>query len=655
MDWRAHISRFGDTVWPGEPWARRALLAIMLLAAVLRFWDLPHLPYTHDELSALSRLYPTLSQTISDGVIANDTHPPGVQVLEWLWTRAFSLKEADVKLPFILMSLASIALLYRFAIAWTGTGAALMLATLMATLQYSVFYGQLARPYAAGLFTTSLLADQLTRWLASGSWRALAGACAAMVASAYVHHFSLLLAAVMGASALLLCSARQRKAWLIACGIAIALYLPNVPILLKQLGLGGLDGWLPAPGAAWIPNYASYIAHWSPFLGGALLIILGASVVLVLRKGGPAPGIRWMLLAWGTVPLTLGFAYSVWRAPVLQYSVLLFSFPYIALFAFQGLMHAKRAEALAVCALLAATAVHSLVTVRKHYVVTYHSKYEAILHAGIDATKALGRDRVLVLIDAPYHMIDFYKRHWGVPEGELNDVNILGMPQTRVDSILAAHPGDQVVLGRCNGAHDENPALVQSRFPRLAHRRDYVEGQVLRFSGSAVDFERFDRDTIAHLTASTRIGPWQVDEWLDKDSSGWALAEKEFGIVFHARLDSLVLTPDDIIEAVIEVEGHGANTDAAVVAELREGENVLFYRTGELQASTRPGGRTALIVALSPSYVLGQEPLELRAYVHNRSKGPMRVRQFTILRREANPVRDAVLEPVPWLGRFPPE
>ncbi|HRD53586.1 MAG TPA: glycosyltransferase family 39 protein, partial [Flavobacteriales bacterium] len=220
MDWRAHIARYGATLLPGEAWARSLLLVLVLLAAVLRFWDLPHLPYTHDELSAITRLYPTLGQTITDGVIANDTHPPGVQVFEWVLARAFSLNEADMKLPFILMSLAAIVLLYRFASAWTGTGSALLLATLMASLQYSVFYGQLARPYAAGLFTTALLADQLTRWLAFGHRKALIVSALAMVASGYVHHFSLLLAALMAFTGLLLASSAKRTEWLMACGIA---------------------------------------------------------------------------------------------------------------------------------------------------------------------------------------------------------------------------------------------------------------------------------------------------------------------------------------------------------------------------------------------------------------------------------------------------
>lgn len=655
MDWRAHIARYGQAIIPGEPWARRALLAILLLGAVLRFWDLPHLPYTHDELSALTRLHPTLKETITDGVIANDTHPPGVQVFEWAWTRLFSYEEADVKLPFILMSLAAIALLYRFALAWTGPGAALMLATLLATLQYSVFYGQLARPYAAGLFTTALLADQLTRWLAFQRPRMLVGAAIAMVLSAYTHHFSLLLAAIMTITALLLARPSGRRAWLLACGAAAMAYLPNIPIFLTQLGQGGLQGWLRPPSPGWLADYAAYIAHWSPFLGGALLIAMVASVALAGRKGAIPRGATWMLAAWGSLPLLVGYAYSVWRAPVLQYSMLLFSFPYIALLLLQGLRHLRPASAILACAILAAMATHSLAHVRRHHLVTYHSKYEAILREGISETKALGRDRVLVLVDAPWHMIDFYKRHWGVPEGELNEVNIMGMPQARVDSILAAHGGDAVLLGRSNGADDENPALVQQRFARLAMRRDMAEGQVLIFSRSPVAFERFDRDTLAAADAQDISGPWQIAAHLPRDSSGWSLQGGEFGLLVEIALDTVVDRQDDLIEIIMEVEGFDTTADAGVVAELRSADSTVFYRTGELRPAIRGEGRTSLVVCVSPSYVPGAKGLLLRAYPHNRDKGPLIVRSFRVMRRAANPLRDAVLGPMTWPGRFPPE
>lgn len=655
MDWRAHIARYGQAFVPGEPWARHALPLIILLGAVLRFWDLPHLPYTHDELSALTRLHPTLKQTITDGVIANDTHPPGVQVFEWAWTRLFSYEEADVKLPFIVMGLAAIALVYRFAIAWTGAGAALVVATLLAVLQYGVFYGQLARPYAAGLFTTALLADQITRWLAFQRPRMLAGAAIAMVLSAYTHHFSLLLGAIMAVSTLLLAHPAERRGWVLACGSAVLAYLPNTPIFLAQLGQGGLQGWLRPPSSGWLADYAAYIAHWSPFLGGALLLAMIASVALAWRNGAIPRRTTWMLAAWGSLPLIVGYAYSVWRAPVLQYSMLLFSFPYLALLVLQGLRHLRAAPALAACALLAAVAVHSLVHTRRHYLVTYRSKYEAILREAITATKALGRERLLVLVDAPWHIIDFYKRHWGVPEGELNEVNILGMEQARVDSILATHSGDEVLLGRSNGADDENPALVQQRFRRLAMRVDLAEGQVMRFSRTPVAFERFDRDTLAAADARSIMGPWRIAAHLPLDSTGWSLQGEEFGLLIEIMLDTVVEREDDLIEIILEVERFGASADAGVVSELRCADSTVFYRTGELSPAIRGPGRTSLVVCVSPAYLPGTKGLLLRAYAHNRDKGPLIVRSFRIMRRAANPLRDAVLAPLDWPGRFAPE
>ncbi|HNU56987.1 MAG TPA: hypothetical protein PKN30_10385, partial [Flavobacteriales bacterium] len=87
MDWRGHIARYGDRWFPGDGWVRWTFLILFMLAAVLRFWNLAELPFTHDELSALMRIHPTLGETVRKGVIELDTHPPGVQVFEWAWTR----------------------------------------------------------------------------------------------------------------------------------------------------------------------------------------------------------------------------------------------------------------------------------------------------------------------------------------------------------------------------------------------------------------------------------------------------------------------------------------------------------------------------------------------------------------------------------------
>ncbi|MCB0768069.1 MAG: glycosyltransferase family 39 protein, partial [Flavobacteriales bacterium] len=414
MDWRRHIARYGDGWFPGEPWLRWSFLAFFVLAAVLRFWNLAQLPFTHDELSALMRIYPTLDGTVRKGVIELDTHPPGVQVFEWAWTKVFGTSEAAVKFPFILLAVLALFPLYRFALAWTSVGTALVSTALLACLQYTVLYAQIARPYAIGFFTTAVLADQLTRYLAFERRRNLAWAVVAAVACGYVHHFALLLAGIMVASVFLLLRPALRKTYLIACAIMLLCYAPNGPIFFKQLGHGGLGNWLPPPDHDWIGNYLAWILHFSL----PLMVLVGAVLVHGLlrsfgkeRVNGPAV---WLLPFWGLAPLVIGYTYSIWRAPVLQYSLLLFSFPYLLVWMFAGQRHVGRSLSLGAAALIAIVAATTLFTVRQHHLVFADSPYAAMVRVAEAELRSADADHTLILFDAPRPQVEFHLRRKGL-------------------------------------------------------------------------------------------------------------------------------------------------------------------------------------------------------------------------------------------------
>ena len=660
MGQREHLARYGRRFLPGEAWTRWAFVVLPVVAAVLRFWDLPQLPYTHDELSALIRMYPTLGETIQKGVIELDTHPPGVQVMEWIWTKAFSVNEADVKLPFILMGLAAIFLLYRFAMAWYGPGPALMLTVLLATLQYSVMYSQIARPYAAGLFTTALLADQLTRYIAFDDRRMLIGVGVAAVLSAYTHHFALMLAALMVGTGFFLIDARQRKAYLLMCGAAIALYIPNLPIFFKQLGLGGLDEWLQPPTAGWFADYAWYIAHNSLTLAVLLVAAIAWAIVLTVKHRMQGGSERWFVWVWGFLPLAVGFAYSVWRSPVLQYSVVLFSFPYVVLALIGGLRHAPRVAVLVGTSALGLVAVHSLVTVRHHYDLFYTSKYEAMLKEGQAAVDEYGKNGSLVLLDAPHNVIRFYLNKWGVRDADFPYVPIRdAMDAGALDSVLRAHPGNVVLYGESNGAGNGNIARIQHYFPYLLHRRDLVDGQVFRFAPTGGLMHWYDRDTVASITSNGKArGNWNVPGELHTVPSAldstpvWNYDDREYGVDITIDLDSVCTDPFDMIEVVAEVEGWSAETNAAVIADIRSGDSTVHYLGGELKPLVRASQRTALITAFRPVDVRVEGPLTLKTFVHNRSSSPLRLRSIAVYRREANPIQYGTLDPIRWLGRY---
>ena len=655
MEWRRHIARYGDGWFPGEPWVKWTFLTLFALAALLRFWNLPGLPFTHDELSALMRLYPTLGETIQRGVIELDTHPPGVQVFEWAWTRLFGTSEAVVKFPFILLALIALLHLYRFALAWTSAGTALVSTALLATLQYTVLYAQIARPYAIGFFTIALLADRITRFLAFNRRGDLVGIGIAAVLSAYTHHFSLLLAGIMVLSVFPLLVREQRKPYLAMCALAALAYAPNLGIFSMQLALGGLGNWLPPPDANWPLEYVRWVLHHS----WTLMIVVGGAFVaglsLALKRPLAHDPARWLLPLWGLAPLLIGFGYSVWRSPVLQYSLILFSFPFLIHWLFLGFRNAPKWMVLATTCVLAITSSTTLILVRQHFRIFSDSPYAAMVRVAQNEVLRAGAERTLVIFDAPRPQVEFHVMRQG-----LERITPISWPRQQdpneIQDQLADPRWTRVVLGTTNGCVEERVAQVRTQFPYLVHVEDHVEGQVHVFTRKQPEEPIVDRTALWMLSPGRRAGQVDVDNaltlWNDTSArtSTWDMVGHEFGISGTYTLAGPELHVEDLYEVEMDVSHVPTGTDLALVVELRDAQDeLLLYRA--TPASTGSG---TVVVTLSPSWVGAEEaPLVLNMYVQNRTKGPARIHALRLYRRDQNPVRNALLAPVDRLGYLP--
>lgn len=654
--WREQLAATAKTVLPGTPTQRMLLMGLLFLAAVLRFWNLPHIPYTHDEISALLRVFPSVGETVRQGVFATDTHPPGVQVFEWAWTRLFGMDEAVVKLPFILMSLSALFLLYRFAFAWCGGTVALAVTALLATLQYTVMYGQIARPYAAGFFTTALLADQLARYLGAGSRRVLVGIVLGAVLSAYVHHFALLLAGLMCTTGLFLVAAANRRTYLIACAVALLAYLPNVPIFMHQLGQKGLEGWLAPPTAQWVPDYLWWLAHCSVPFAAVWALLLLASAALRIRHHETIGPVWAITLAWGLLPLAIGYAYSLWRAPVLQYSVVLFSFPYLLLGLLAGLRHLHTTWAMPVALAIGAVSTFSLVVTRAHFQVFYRSPYEAAMQGILAAADHPGR---LVLVDAPPEKVAFYLRHWNVDSTRVRFRNVRNTHLPEVADLLQENGPTSVFLGLTAGATPELAALVQASFPFLEERHDMEEGQTFLFSGMPVRNRVEDRLWARTITPEA-IGhaDWQVDAGLptDRDSTmamaprRWNFTGREWGILLDLPVYQVAHDDNDVIEARMDA-AIGQGKGLKLVTELRSGEVTTFYRS---QSLSEPHAQGTLVSAIPladlPGHGQGQR---LRVYVWNEGGNPAQVSLIEVRVREGNPWLYGLFQPLKGTLKYP--
>ncbi|HNY03107.1 MAG TPA: glycosyltransferase family 39 protein, partial [Bacteroidales bacterium] len=400
---------------PAETWL---ILVIMGIGAVLRLWRLPEIPFTHDEFSAILRTrFDSFSDLIRYGVRI-DGHPAGVQVFLYYYIHWFGLSEAGLKLPFILAGTLSIGLIYLIGKEWFNGTTGLAAASFLAFLQYPVMYSQIARPYASGLFLSLLATWFWTRALFRPGRRFtlnLAGFVLTGTLCMYNHYFSFLFAGMVYLTGLFVCPRERRMAWFLSGPAMLLLFAPHIPIFLNQLGIGGVEGWLQKPRFDFLLDYLQYSFHFSVFVG--LLVLTLISLALYWQGSRPEKRNRFMIIsaAWFLIPWLTGYLYSIFRSSVLQYSVLIFSFPYL-LFLVTGWFNTEKPRHQAIVAgLIALIVIPSLIIERRHYRLFYEGAYECIVKETQRQVTEKGADRCLVLLDTKPDINDYYLRKLKAP------------------------------------------------------------------------------------------------------------------------------------------------------------------------------------------------------------------------------------------------
>ena len=356
---------------------------IMVVAAVLRLWKLGQVPFMHDEFSAMTRLgYDSFRELIRQGV-APDAHPAGVQVFLYYWAKVVGWNAFWVKLPFVLMGIGSIYLIYIIGRQWFNRKVGLLSAAFFAVSEFTVFYSQLARPYAAGLFFVLL---QVYFWNCvlfdvkkPSPWLWVGFALSSWLA-AMMHAFSIAQAGLIFLTGLFFLSKERRKAyWLSGLG-ALLLFSPNLPIFYRQLFFnGGVGGWLSAPKSSFLFDFLQYTMNYDYLF----MFVTGVIVVLPFILGHyerRKNAMRFVGLAWFLVIFLLAYIYSLVREPIIQFSTLLFCYPFLIIVAFSFFTTRTLSPIQAVAAVLSLlfVGVASLINTRQYYRNMYHQGYDQI-------------------------------------------------------------------------------------------------------------------------------------------------------------------------------------------------------------------------------------------------------------------------------------
>jgi uncharacterized membrane protein len=361
-----------------------AIWFILALALLLRLFKINEMALTNDELSALSRCnYNSLKDLINIGVVELDMHPPFVQIFIYYYTKLFGLNPVIYKLPFITIGILTLWITYKLLTQLFNKHTALLVALFMATSQYFMVHSQTARMYAPGLLFTLLFVSTLFNTSTQNKKFIWAAVYLFLVAN--THYMALVTCAFAGIIYLVVYQQEVKK-WLLSFGAAAALFALEFPLLIPQFKQGGLS-WLGVPDKNYIYYYLQYVAQYTtPILWFVFLGLITVIVALFSKKELHKRNITFSLLLFLT-SFAFPYLYSQWRAPIMQYSVLLFGIVFLLAVAFYVYSKLHQTLFMLVFIGLMLMNTHALINTRKHYQVFYHQAYKASVMAMKPYTK----------------------------------------------------------------------------------------------------------------------------------------------------------------------------------------------------------------------------------------------------------------------------
>jgi hypothetical protein len=303
-------------------------IGIFLVVAVLRLSPLFDYQFTYDEISALQRVDLPDFFSLVHRAIKIDAHPGLLQVLIYYIYQAAGPLTWLIKLPFILMSLGGLVYAYLFGLRNFSRQSGIAATVIFGFALIYVFHAPIARMYCAGIFFSLGLTFHFGQYVfrKNDSRAQLFFMGLFLLLCAFNHHLNALYAATLYLGGFFLLEKEKKKPYLICGAIVVLLYMPNIPITLYQLGVGGIGakqgGWLEPPRLSALPELLNVLcgSGW----GLAVFICL----LLVTIIGGRQKG-RWkrqfFLVAIFLINFLIVFLYSVLRFPIYQHTGMLFA------------------------------------------------------------------------------------------------------------------------------------------------------------------------------------------------------------------------------------------------------------------------------------------------------------------------------------------
>lgn len=612
------------------------LLGVILVAAtIFRFFGLDY-SFSNDELSALSRLsYDSLGDLIQQGVRI-DGHPAFVQVFLYLWTSIFPVNEISVRLPFVLFGIGSVLMAYLVSRAWFGKNTALLVAASMAGLQFFIMYSQLARPYSPGLFFTWLTAYYWTKILLNkgGKFYAIAGGLA-MALAMYTHYFSFLQVLVMAIVGLFMVNPSNWKNYLIAAITTLVIWAPHLGITLYQFGLGGVGTWLGPPDSDYLWKFILFLFNDSV---GILTFFILIALVGVAFSYPKINLNRWQIVCilLFLIPFSIGYYYSLFVNPVIQYSTLIFAAPAILMlvFSFVGSNLSKKVSTGLVLLIIVGTS-YGTIVINRYYSTEGFGVFKELASKIKEWDTTYGVENVLKTanVNSPRYLQHYLERIDHPVDLAIHNVHS-DSSRAALCELMNNHPGDYLSFAwSTHYVPLETYEWIRKEYPHLKEAENHFNSGVYLFSRHGKDERhptyQFDFKTEGHTSTVSGFD----ESKLQSDSSGWytrMTPEDEYSWNFSVSAQTLGIKGGELIVATAVVVSK-SDEELTLVYEYQpsNGEKIWYGKDLTSGCVDHISKSHDIIVAQQfPDNISPED--QMIVYLWKRSDSPIEIRNLNI-------------------------
>jgi len=597
------------------------LIFILLTGISLRFFNISNLHLSNDELSAISRaLYKNTGELINKGIMP-DGHPALIQIFLYLYIKIIGFNDFMIKLPFLLSGITTIYLSYITAKAYFNKTTGLLTAAMISSMQFTVMYSQLARPYITGLMfvlSTSYFLHKFTQNKKINKYHALLFTIS-LTLSAYNHYFSLLQAALIFISGFFIVNKKNIATYIISGTLSVILFLPHTKITIHQLNLKGLN-WLAIPDSGFFWKYLGFSINYCWLLG---FFITGIFIYsFKYKKNGYT---RFIMLLLGITPFIIAYYYSIYIAPVLQISVLLFSYPFLLIFIFSGLKNLNTKQNALLTGIILILGILSLIFVRKYYKYAYENKFNNTAENISYAIKKHGEKySAMIFINKKFYL-NYYLNKQNIDDNKLNNLYFITPDNhNNIDSIITKSKSNIFGLATLISYSDLiNINKIKEKYPYIK----YIDNYYLELSKEKCTFEKKSNilDTVFTKNFYYNTKQYTNNEW---------------GPGFELDLDTLLSHPNNIAIASAELEINDSNKiDIKLVSVIKDSSNKkIHWASSDININNIKYHKKIFLYKL----IFLQDIKNARfnkIYIWNRSKSKIKTYKinYTILNGRKNP------------------